>query len=758
MVYILLIIGPGEMSKVGLAEYIPKKKKKSESTSLASTVNKDINNWDFSHIKPPDEKAKKNMVAIMVQIMVLVLTATTCYKFAGVIYRQKQGLGIGLRGSAALARITMCAWDRTWGKLQLILGLTVQIFCRYVDDLRFYLRPITRGWFWRDKRWVYDKEEGDRDERDPELRTADEIGKSLSDIWDFVQFTTEREAEFNDKFLPTLDFATKVEGNGYIRYKFFSKPMSSNLLLMNGTALSKSCVFSSLRQDLVRRLINTDYLEGINCRLEIINRFIQLMVNSGHKFQYLKSVVLQAISKYVYMIQRSNVEISNKIYCPLHRGRTYKQNHRKLLKYTNQAMWFSNDKPGDKFKDTWKWWIKRKGSNKHKILNKNGSRKERKNKKQVIPNTTTVMFIPKTHNGRLMEMIQNAEDKLTVGWRTKIVEKPGIPLYKKFNKSFTMVSGCARGQMCKVCDNLGTKCTQKGVVYKAVCLDCHQDDLNKGTYIGETSRQFGTRVTEHFYNLSKWRKESFMICHWMEQHSTQTTPPQFKFSVISSHKDALSRQLSEAIHIRSQGNLNKRNEFSINELVRLEAAKYSWDLEVENKAERDREREYCERINNFIAVMSSVWRLSTNTPKNKSNCMIFFQNFKRSSTPQSQERSKRSRMEASTPTQYREHHQLDLSQSPIEIGQLGGDITEGIQATNDSSNLDQDGRHALKSTGVSGETSRMEVTPPKPEPKELTLARDNIARSEFCQSEDNFRTRSNSAPILREKIVREAAF
>ena len=191
MVYILLIIGPGEMSKVGLAEYIPKKKKKSESTSLASTVNKDINNWDFSHIKPPDEKAKRNMVAIMVQIMVIVLTATTCYKFAGVIYRQKQGLGIGLRGSAALARITMCAWDRTWGKLQLILGLTVQIFCRYVDDLRFYLRPITRGWFWRDKRWVYDKEEGDRDERDPELRTADEIGKSLSDIWDFVQFTTE---------------------------------------------------------------------------------------------------------------------------------------------------------------------------------------------------------------------------------------------------------------------------------------------------------------------------------------------------------------------------------------------------------------------------------------------------------------------------------------------------------------------------------------------------------------------------------------
>ena len=76
-----------------------------------------MSSWDFSGVKISSQD-KTELIARMVQIMVLVMTGSTCYKFGGRIFRQRSGLGIGLRGSAALARLVMIKWDRIWGKLQ----------------------------------------------------------------------------------------------------------------------------------------------------------------------------------------------------------------------------------------------------------------------------------------------------------------------------------------------------------------------------------------------------------------------------------------------------------------------------------------------------------------------------------------------------------------------------------------------------------------------------------------------------------------
>ena len=51
---------------------------------------------------------KIEMVAAMVKISTLVLMKSTCYSFGGSIYLQCDGAGIGMRASAALARIVMC--------------------------------------------------------------------------------------------------------------------------------------------------------------------------------------------------------------------------------------------------------------------------------------------------------------------------------------------------------------------------------------------------------------------------------------------------------------------------------------------------------------------------------------------------------------------------------------------------------------------------------------------------------------------------
>ena len=127
----------------------------------------------------------------------------------------------------------------------------------------------------------------------------------------------------------------------------------------------------------------------------------------------------------------------------------------------------------------------------------------------------------------------------------------------------------------------------KRVVYKAECEQCLKTTGNninevklvqdytevpsQGVYIGETSRQFGTWVNEHMQNMMKFKKESFIIDHWMNEHGTASIPPQFKFSIIDTHRDALSRQLQEAIFIRELGNLNRKQEFRLNELIRIKS-------------------------------------------------------------------------------------------------------------------------------------------------------------------------------------------
>ena len=111
---------------------------------------------------------------------------------------------------------------------------------------------------------------------------------------------------------------------------------------------------------------------------------------------------------------------------------------------------------------------------------------------------------------------------------------------------------------------------------------------------------------EHLTNLHQWKKESFIIEHWMQRHGLSPTPPEFTFKVIGAHKGPLSRQLEEAIFIRTEGNLNKRNEFTTNELIRMEAHKYSWEVEKEYKARWRENKLHNECLENIIAVMKRV--------------------------------------------------------------------------------------------------------------------------------------------------------
>ena len=527
-VYLFLTLGAGVLTKCGLEVCIPTRRgDPSESRSLAGKRNRDLSEWMVKSYNFTD-KIKKEMLGRLIQTLTVVLMSSSCYTFGGKIYRQKTGAGIGERSSACIAKVTMSLWDKMWASSQMDAGLWIPLFIRYIDDIRVYVFPINPGWDWSGTEWVYKKDEDDG--LSYEQRTRRTLLKTSNSILEGIDLTVERELDFEEGMLPTLDFKTRVRPDGEIEYKYFRKPMASGLLIQKGTALSKQTVFSSLRQELIRRLTNISDHFQISTHIEVIEEFTKCLANSGHRFSFGKSIILQALTRYKFIKERDRMEEANKLYRPMFRGREYDFELRCKQKHTEKWTWYTGKRFGDAYRHNWKRRISLKGMS---PTMKSASRKKFNRTEVGAP--TTVMFVPSSTNGELLNRLESLEQKMLesddMKWSVKLVEKSGIPLAITFRKKIPIEKGCPLGMSCQVCENDAVLCSIKGVVYEASCVQCkdlHQDtsrelyqdtprelyqdspgelvdikeqhgdpDNNIPKYIGETSRLFRMRTKEH---------------------------------------------------------------------------------------------------------------------------------------------------------------------------------------------------------------------------------------------------------------------
>ena len=237
LVYLYLVLGEEVFRENGLGELIPSRSnwKESKAKSLSSRINRNMENWRTNTDNISDQE-KRILVLLLLKVFILAVMDSTCYSFAGRLYKQLWGAGIGLRVSACMAKIIMGLIDRLWAKTQLSWSIKLYLYFRYIDDLRLFLHPISPGWKWGQTGWIFDN--SCVDDRSPIQRTKEEIMKSLNAVTNFIQFTTEGEEDFTNGFLPTLDFQTKVQESGKILFKFFNKPMANNLTIQFGTGLA----------------------------------------------------------------------------------------------------------------------------------------------------------------------------------------------------------------------------------------------------------------------------------------------------------------------------------------------------------------------------------------------------------------------------------------------------------------------------------------------------------------------------------------
>ena len=176
---------------------------------------------------------------------------------------------------------------------------------------------------------------------------------------------------------------------------------------------------------------------GVVEEMKIIDEFTQCLANSGHKYSFSKSVVLQAITRFKTMKIRSTLDKDDPRFLPLYRNRWYDFDRRCMIKMTLGRSWYSGKNFGDTYKQEWKHRLKRKGENNRHRERAIETRHMERAVETRPPRPSTVMFVPSSDGGLLLRMLEGLESELwlnkDVTWSVKLIEKSGKQLKTLFS-------------------------------------------------------------------------------------------------------------------------------------------------------------------------------------------------------------------------------------------------------------------------------------------------------------------------------------
>ena len=91
----------------------------------------------------------------------------------------------------------------------------------------------------------------------------------------------------------------------------------------------------------------------------------------------------------------------------------------------------------------------------------------------------------------------------------------------------------------------------------------------EGLYIRETSRCLFERSNEHLDGVIKCDESNFIVKHWAITHKDLSAPPRFKFSVLQTHRDPMTRLVHESVLIETDSTLNSKDEWGRSKRPRL---------------------------------------------------------------------------------------------------------------------------------------------------------------------------------------------
>ena len=607
LVYLRIVAGEQAMKDAGLGNFVPRWcGDKVEALRVTGTAGKNMDSWKFN-AQTPSIMQIKQIIGLLVEVGVIIAMGSHVYEFGGKLYLQLWGGPIGSTLTAWLASIVMKAFDNLWESLLIANHILYLAYARYVDVSRTFMNGIRKGWRWVEDKFEFDSswESQDIVENLPDdARTVSILVQAMNSIMPFLSFTGEAPSDFPDMRLPTLDCSIFVCNNKFL-FSFFEKPMRSDTSIDANTALPANTIKSSLRQEIVRRLTNIHLEVEFSERIKVLDLFYDKLAKSGHCHKNIQLLFFEAIAKFNSLVDRSLLPSDHPSYRPLYLSNDYDRVNRGIRKFLLQFNWYnpSNDPLAHDWKLQIPDYLKPESSFKGKF----------KQSSSKIP-CTSVLFVPNSNNGTLIKRLEQKEPMLTrlSGFKVRLVESSGVALSRLF--SIDLSDGLCHRFDCAVCrfhnGKSGSKCKKKSIVYESRCLACPKS--NQVVYVGESGRSLYERALEHLEDAENKKSSSHIFKHWAIAHADLDVQPEFKFSVLRTHRAPLDRQLHEAVRISTHGQLNSKAEFRQNQIKRLSVQLTARELKAVEK----------ELTREDLVTKAAVDSLTCRLKLNKSNISV----------------------------------------------------------------------------------------------------------------------------------------
>ena len=522
--YLSLNYNEEELDTMNIKEYCPTRKKKKGKPKITGKAQsndeeKRHENWNEA-AEIPNKKTQKKMLAAAVKTSIKFIMKNHIYEFDNEMKKQERGGPIGLDITGEIACIYMTWWDKQLKEKMRASNIKLLLYKRYIDDIDMATETSKEDL----NRYAAEDIDGERLQADAIImKKVKEMG---NEIHPSIQLETDYPSKNPDKKMPLLDVKIWTEKRSrqhgaeeetVILHEYYHKDVASKRVVHAKTAMSTKQKRTILTQEMLRILLRCSPLLPWKNTVQHINKFMLRMQYSGHKRRFRTQIIKSAMNAYNQIKDKDKARER-----PMYRKKEWKRKERRKGKRDQQRDWY-----------------KRGGYD-------------------------TVVFVPCTPRSTLKQTYENIIRNTNI--KMKVIEKRGQTLKDKLvNINRLKEKQCNDVENCLVCKTGNTgKCRTENITYKLTCDQC------KDAYIGETSRNAYIRGKEHALQLQNKNKDSVMLRHQEQKHNINETPT-FTMTVTGSYRNALDRQISEAVKINRQPRhtlINNKTEFRQNRIMR----------------------------------------------------------------------------------------------------------------------------------------------------------------------------------------------
>jgi len=215
---------------------------------------------------------KPIMLVEALKVVLLFIMKNHVYTFNGSVYRQMKGGPIGLELTGVLAQIFMVWWDRRLKIMARTMGLQLQMYKRYVDDINIVMNiPELGSRFIDGVLRVVESEKDRYKQRDHNERCMSFLKSIANEIHPSIKVEVDHPANHSDGKIPILDVKVwvekrdvEVDGVTYeaniVMHELYSKGISSKSVIHPRSALPFQSKRTIMTQEILRVLLNCSAL------------------------------------------------------------------------------------------------------------------------------------------------------------------------------------------------------------------------------------------------------------------------------------------------------------------------------------------------------------------------------------------------------------------------------------------------------------------------------------------------------------------